>query len=178
MRKTHPFLTLWESHRFKSDGNRFSFVRVLPRRRRSPLLAGGFGSVAWSIPLGLMCGRPGPPFSRAISSRCAATVRRSSATSSSSCNTKLLSSAAERASMSVRDDIPRLSQKSADSGTARHHTESFRRTHIQTPKPALARTFAPLTQIADKSLNLLARPERFELPTPRFVVWCSIPAPR
>ena len=24
MRKTHPFLTLWESHRFKSDGNRFS----------------------------------------------------------------------------------------------------------------------------------------------------------
>jgi hypothetical protein len=23
-------------------------------------------------------------------------------------------------------------------------------------------------------LNLLARPERFELPTPRFVVWCSI----
>ena len=25
-----------------------------------------------------------------------------------------------------------------------------------------------------KSLILLARPERFELPTPRFVVWCSI----
>jgi hypothetical protein len=25
-----------------------------------------------------------------------------------------------------------------------------------------------------KSLKQLARPERFELPTPRFVVWCSI----
>jgi hypothetical protein len=25
-----------------------------------------------------------------------------------------------------------------------------------------------------KLLKLLARPERFELPTPRFVVWCSI----
>jgi hypothetical protein len=25
-----------------------------------------------------------------------------------------------------------------------------------------------------KLFNLLARPERFELPTPRFVVWCSI----
>src|ERR1700676_4808567 len=34
----------------------------------------GFGSVAFSMPLGLMFGRPDPPLSRAISSRCDATV--------------------------------------------------------------------------------------------------------
>jgi|GEM_PF-6205859 len=98
-----------------------------------------------------MCGRPGPPFSRAISSRCAATVRRSSATSSSSCNTKLLSSAAQRPSMSGRD-IPRLSQKPTDSGIASDHTESFRRTPNSKAKLPRARTFAPLTQSQAKSL--------------------------
>jgi hypothetical protein len=45
-------------------------------------------AVACSMPLGLLFGlifgRPGPPLSRAISSRCAATVRRKSATSSNS----------------------------------------------------------------------------------------------
>jgi hypothetical protein len=37
----------------------------LPRR-------GGFGVVPFSIPLGLMAGRPFRPFNRAISSRCSA----------------------------------------------------------------------------------------------------------
>ena len=30
------------------------------------------------------------------------------------------------------------------------------------------------TEARQSGLLLLARPERFELPTPRFVVWCSI----
>jgi hypothetical protein len=37
-----------------------SFERVSPRVRRS-LPGGGFGSVAYSMPLGLMFGRGGPP---------------------------------------------------------------------------------------------------------------------
>jgi hypothetical protein len=51
-----------------------NFERVLPRRRRSPPEPpGGSGSVACSMPLGLLFGltfgRGGPPLSRAISSR-------------------------------------------------------------------------------------------------------------
>jgi hypothetical protein len=31
-----------------------------------------------------------------------------------------------------------------------------------------------ILSIRAKVIKILARPERFELPTPRFVVWCSI----
>ena len=55
-----------------------------------------------------------PPFSRAISLRNAATVRRSSAASSNCFTTKLLSSAGESASMSGGRDILPSSQKTAD----------------------------------------------------------------
>jgi hypothetical protein len=55
------------------------------------------GSVALSMPLGLMFGRLGPPLGRAISSRCAATVRRSYATSARSFSTKSFSSACKKA---------------------------------------------------------------------------------
>src|SRR5271165_2721613 len=37
----------------------------------------------------------------------------------------------------------------------------------------IAQTFAPVTENLTKSLKLLARPKRFELLTPRFVVWCG-----
>ena len=58
-----------------------SFEVLPPFCRGSlPVGGGGLGSVALSMPLGLIFGRPGPPLSRAISSRCAATVRRNSAT--------------------------------------------------------------------------------------------------
>ena len=83
------------------------------------------------VPLGLMFGRPDPPFSRAISSRCKATVRRRPAISSSSFNTKLLSSVAERQSMSGRGAIHQQSQKITDSGIASKCAESFGRT----PRP-------------------------------------------
>src|SRR5208337_2678596 len=81
---------------------------------------------------GLISGRPGPPFSRAISSRSAATSRRSSAPSSKSFNTKLLSSAGESASMSG-GDIPPSSQKTDDSGILPSPHESIRRTYRPTP---------------------------------------------
>jgi hypothetical protein len=86
-----------------------SFDVLLPFRRGSPRAVGGaFGSVALSIPLGLMFGRPGPPLSRAISSRCAATVRRSSATSSNSFSTKLFKSLGEKSSRFPGATIPRM----------------------------------------------------------------------
>ena len=70
-----------------------------------PALDGGFGSVARSMPLGLIFGRPDPPLSRAISSRRDETVRRSSATSSKSFSTKPFRSAFERLSRSAADDM-------------------------------------------------------------------------
>src|SRR5208337_1953078 len=113
-----------------------SFARVPPRRRRSPDGSDGCASLAFSMPLGLasglISGRPGPPFSRAISSRSAATSRRSSAPSSKSFNTKLLSSAGESASMSG-GDIPPSSQKTDDSGILPSPHESIRRTYRPTP---------------------------------------------
>src|SRR6202044_2425360 len=56
----------------------------------------GLGVVPCSIPLGLIAGRPFKPFSRAISSRCSATIRLRSATSPSSFTTSCSSSACDR----------------------------------------------------------------------------------
>ena len=80
-----------------------SFERVSPRGRRA-VPGGGFGSVACSIPLGLMFGRGGPPLSRAISSRSAATTLCSSVSCSHCFTTKLLSSATDRRSRSMGDE--------------------------------------------------------------------------
>ena len=84
-------------------------LRSLPPfcRGSLPVGGGGLGSVALSMPLGLIFGRPGPPLSRAISSRCTATVRRNSAAPSSSFSTKLFRSACDRPSRSVGGNIPR-----------------------------------------------------------------------
>ena len=69
-------------------------------------LAASFGSVASSMPLGLIDGRPLSPFSRAISSRCAATIRFSSATSPSNSTTRASSSARDRPDRSAGGDMP------------------------------------------------------------------------
>src|SRR4051812_38730505 len=53
---------------------------TLPRNRRFAFSPSLTGSVAWSMPLGLMAGRPFKPFRRAISARCSATVFSSAAT--------------------------------------------------------------------------------------------------
>ncbi len=114
-----------------------SFARAPPRRRRSPDLSAGRASLAFSMPLGLtfafMSGRPGPPFSRAISSPNPATIRRSSAPSSKCFDTRLFSSAGESASMSSGGDIPPSSQKTADSGILPSPYELTRRSYRPTP---------------------------------------------
>ena len=83
-----------------------------PRTAASAALIAGpprrLGSVACSMPLGLMFGRPGPPFSRAISSRSAATIRCSSTISSHCFTTKLFSSACDRPSRSPGGAISRM----------------------------------------------------------------------
>src|SRR5271166_2282412 len=128
-----------------------SFARVPPRRRRSPDGSDGCASLAFSMPLGLtfalMSGRPGPPFSRAISSRSAPIVRRNSACSCKSFNTKLFSSVGESVSMSLGGDIPPSSQKTADSGIPASPHESIGRTYDQTPNQRSPRLLPPLPQI-------------------------------
>src|SRR3954453_20033132 len=69
-----------------------------PRRPLGEL--GGFGSLAFSTPLGLSAGRPFSPLSRAISARWAATVCSSAATLPSSSRTSAFSSVGESASRS------------------------------------------------------------------------------
>src|SRR5437762_13510141 len=41
-------------------------------------------------------------------------------------------------------------------------------------RPHLSKARSGARKFVHNILGLLARPERFELPTPRFVVWCSI----
>src|SRR5258708_2581643 len=55
-----------------------------------------------------MFGRPGPLFSRVISSRRVPTIRCSSANSFHCCTTRLFSSAGERRSISAGDNIPTM----------------------------------------------------------------------
>src|SRR6266446_5742627 len=81
-----------------------SFAVLPPPFGRPSPRGPGFGSVALSIPLGLIFGRPDPPFSRAISSRSVATSRRSSASSSHCFTTKLLSSVCARRSRAAGGD--------------------------------------------------------------------------
>ena len=64
---------------FSTRSSTLTRGRTLPRPKRFSCLSGLPGSVALSMPLGLMSGRPFSPFSRAISSRCSAIVRSSSA---------------------------------------------------------------------------------------------------
>ena len=81
------------------------FLDTDPWRRlaTSPTLVascGGFGAVPFSMPLGLIFGRPFKPFSRAISSRCSATMRSSSVTLPSSFTTSSCSSPCDRPDIS------------------------------------------------------------------------------
>src|SRR3982751_5780373 len=74
---------------------------------------GGFGSLAFSIPLGLSAGRPFSPLSRAISARWAATVCSRDATLPSSSITSAFSSVGESASRSPGGAILPENQRSA-----------------------------------------------------------------
>src|SRR3954462_5799192 len=89
-----------------------------PRRPLRGL--GGFGSLAFSIPLGLSAGRPLSPFSRAISARWAATVCSRAATLPSNRTTNAFSSVGESASRSPGGAIPPENQRQACQGSENH----------------------------------------------------------
>src|SRR3954462_11398067 len=89
-----------------------------PRRPLRGL--GGFGSLAFSIPLGLSAGRPLSPFSRAISARWAATVCSRAATLPSNLTTNAFSSVGESASRSPGGAIPPENQRQACQGSENH----------------------------------------------------------
>src|SRR4051794_18648082 len=93
--------------------------RTLSRLALStPGFAGG-DAVARSIPLGLMLGGPFSPFSRVISSRCAATVCLRAATSASNCATSSLSCAGLSASRASGGGTPTLNRKAAAKRTGK-----------------------------------------------------------
>src|SRR5918912_404912 len=86
-----------------------------PRRPLGGL--GGFGSLAFSIPLGFSAGRPFSPFSRAISARCAATVCSRAATLPSKRTTSAFSSVGESVSRSPGGAILPGNQRQARQGS-------------------------------------------------------------
>src|ERR1700722_10055101 len=78
----------------------------------------GFEGFAFALPLGLlglMSGRPFKPFNRAISSRCAITVRLRSETRPNNSTTSAFNSGAERPSMSG-GGMPTRNQNPTDLG--------------------------------------------------------------
>ena len=80
-----------------------------------------FGSVASSMPLGLITGRPFSPFSRAFSSRSAATTRFNSATSPRSSATWASSSARDARRIGGRGHEPSESYSPAPGQTKNRH---------------------------------------------------------
>ena len=109
-----------------------------PRRPLGGL--GGFGSLAFSIPLGFSAGRPFSPLSRAISARWAATVCSSAATLPSNSTTSAFSSVGESASRSPGGAILPGNQRQARQGSENR---------------AAATSFAAVTVCGSKSLKSL-----------------------
>src|SRR3954469_15955399 len=101
---------------------------------------GGFGSLAFSIPLGFRTGRPFTPLSRAISARWATTVCSRAATLPSSSMTSAFSSIGERASKSPGGAILPGNQRQAHRGSENH---------------AAATGFAAITDVRHNVLKLL-----------------------
>ncbi len=81
-------------------------VAHCPRAQRFARLPPGLRSVAFSIPLGLIDGRPCKPFSRAISSRCAATSCFRPASSPSNATRRVSNSARDKLERSAGSDMP------------------------------------------------------------------------
>src|SRR3954452_13299478 len=104
--------------------------RTLPRRG---LPLPGFdngGVVARSMPLGLMLGGPFSPFSRAISSRCAATVCLRAATSDSNCTANSLSWARFSTSGSSGGGTLGLNRKATPKRTRKRQPPYSLRRHV------------------------------------------------
>src|SRR3954447_19337191 len=121
--------------------------RTGPRRPlREP---GGFGSLAFSIPLGFRTGRPFSPLSRAISSRWAATVCSRAATLPSHSMTRAFSSVGESASRSPGGAILPGDQRSTGEESEKRAATSFAAGTL--PLPTLcglrrAKIFRPLAR--------------------------------
>src|SRR3954451_17568879 len=86
---------------------------------------GGFGSLAFSIPLGFRTGRPFSPLSRAISARWAATVCSRAATLPSNSMTSAFSSVGESASRSPGGAILPGNQRSTGQESEKRAATSF-----------------------------------------------------
>src|SRR3954452_5049830 len=117
--------------------------RTLPRLGLSPPGCDDGAAAARSMPLGLMLGGPFSPFSRAISSRCAATICRSAATSASNCTTSALSWVGFSALGSSGSGTRRLNRKTAAKRTGKCQPPQRRRlpvtssTHLISQRPAM-----------------------------------------
>jgi hypothetical protein len=107
-----------------------------PRRPLGGL--GGFGSLAFSIPLGFRTGRPFSPLSRAISSRWAATVCSRAATLPSNSMTRAFSSVGESASRSPGGAILPGNQRSTGQESEKRAATSFAAGTITGPNPQQA----------------------------------------
>src|SRR5271165_3540647 len=116
---------------------------TLPRNRRFPFLAGFGGSVALSMPLGLIGGRPFRPFRRAISSHCSLTVCFRAATSPNTLTSRASSAGRVR------------SERLGGSGTSvRNRTESSRGKE----KIGLCPRFCPYYADAGQTLDFSGYP--------------------
>src|SRR5216683_1139250 len=122
-------------------------IRLRPRPRRFFPPAGGFASLALSMPEGLIEGGPFSPFSRAISARCSATTSFSAETSPSNASTSAFSSAGERSSRLLGGDMPPQNPNFAVTGIAHLQGESICRA------PQRARPFAPVTFLSAADLS-------------------------
>jgi hypothetical protein len=94
---------------------------TLPRRGLPPVGLIPDGVMDCSMPLGLIVGGPFRPFSRAISSRCAATVCFNAPTSASSPKTKSLSSATVSESRSDAGGTRMKNPKNPPTGIGKLH---------------------------------------------------------
>src|SRR3954462_5747710 len=124
-------------------------------RRRLPVARSWVRAwLAFSMPLGLIWGRPLSPLRRAISSRWAATVRSNSVPLTTSAITNALRSESDRASRSAGNLMPGINQK------------------YRLPGISYARAFAPLTFPGAKLLAVTHNPQHL------FAFHLSRPLPR
>src|SRR3954449_6414500 len=130
-----------------------------PRRPLGGL--SGFGSLAFSIPLGLSAGRPFSPLSRAISARWAATVCSSAATLPSSSMTSAFSLVGERASRSPDEAILPGNQRQARRGS-----ENRAATGSAAVTEATAKTLKDRLTVAQGRLAVLEAVQQEDAPGP------------
>src|SRR5215213_5732280 len=125
---------------------------TLPRNRRFSCSTGFAGSVALSMPLGLMPGRPFNPFRRAISSRCSPTIFSSAAT--------LPNSSTSRASSSGR----LRSERDGGGGTsAKDRTPPSRGKRKMSDYPRFCPSYVRRSETLEHVMGLVPRHQRIAM---------------